>query len=200
MTHPRDKYQELMEQAARRTFRNHVVTLESCGRWLLRDPEHRGLAWAEVICTHGGGLIVEGDIDPVVFRYGPKDDWARVSWMGRRAHAWDSYFRQKAHIGMGGSECIETWDPEVASADLDDYILDCANDETPEPRLQALGAVQETLGSTECTRGEFVSEMAALGIETEDWSDMGTIPTPRMFNAHALLQRLSHILMERDSR
>lgn len=210
----REKYLADRHEQVQREFSRHLIAEESDVRWLLRqprekgwdDPERRwsGFMWTEVVCLAHGGILVEGDIDPVVFRYGPANPIARIHWMGGCKNAWDHYFREKACIGMGGKgfgTCLDEWIPEVAICDVEELIEDirderdiCDLDAESIKKMDALrDDVIGELRSEDCTREQFCRTMYDLGY-WEGLGYYGRVPSHRMFTAHAALSRLSKLL------
>jgi hypothetical protein len=182
----REKFYKDQEEVSLSAFAAHTITKSGDGRWVIQD-NGSSILWAEIICTHGRGLYVDGDIEPVVFRYGPDDFHSRVAWMGSRPHAWDSYFREKASIGMSGRDAIEVWNPEIALSDFREWLKEseCAD--------RSVDDVVAILGR-DCTRDDFLREAENVNVDMETFYDMGAVPSVRMFHAHAALQRLVTLL------
>jgi hypothetical protein len=184
------------EAQAIETFADHQITKESPGRWLIFSSRGMG-CWAEIICLEGKGLHIDGDVDPVTFRYGPVHPLARVRWMGDRAHAWDHYFEEKACIGSGGSGSdgsLREWIPEVAYDDLCQLRDEGAIDEGEPGELDdVLSALQNSNADREGVLGDLYD----LGYDSEDVGSIGEVPSHRMFHAHAALQRLTALLVAR---
>ncbi len=205
----REKWLSDQEKLAVDAFKEHEIAKESEGRWLIRKPG-TGVFWTEVICTHHGGLYVDGDIDPIVFRYGPEHPLARVRWMGHRSHAWDGYFREKACIGMGGrgsDDVLHRFERKVAIHDLDVDIAEELGEEGMPgltnksmeiiKRVKGLMAITHELGSSEeYDRRDMLRDLYELDL-WEDCDRIGRVPSYRMFYVHAALQRLFHLLTER---
>lgn len=192
----RDEYLKAHAEGAAEAFRDHFIAKESDGRWLMMRP--KGGFWTEVVCLERGGLCVDGDIDVVVFRYGPKDPVARVGWMGRRKSAWDRYFMEKASIGMGGSRAlIEEFRPDLAIEDLKELAATLRGDEswTPADMIEEniLPLVHDGM-----TRDGLCGLMSERGL-WEESEGVGVVPSTRMFFAHAALQRLCALLEERQA-
>lgn len=193
----RERHLSNNERLAQETFARHVIREESEGRWLIEDPEHPANCWTEVICTYGKGLYVDGDIEPVVFRYGPEHPLARVSWMASREHAWDRYFREKATIGSGARADLDYWSRKVAAADIDEIIMIGAKDEAlNREEWDALREARDSLKLDSFSRDDMCSVLYEIGM-WEDCSSVGIVPSTRLFHAHAALQRLYALLIER---
>lgn len=215
----REEFLRDAHERVRREYEKHVIVEEGEGRWLLKSPREKGgddpkyrwewAMWTEVICLHGTGILVDGDIDPVVFRFGPADPIARVHWMGRRKHAWDSYFREKACIGMGGrgfGTCLEEWRPEIAICDVEEEIKQLTDADTVDPRPETVKMIEalrhdviEPLKNSygEYSQEEFCRELYGVLDDCEYLDRYGTVPSQRMFTAHAALARLSVLLEPR---
>lgn len=215
MTHPRDTYNEHTTKLATEAFANHQIVEESEGRWLLRKPSpDGGFHWTEIIALAGNGLLVDGDIDHVIFRYGPKHPEARVRWMGSRKTAHDCYFVEKAIIGTGHA-LVETWRSEVALADLDDIakeIREEHGDSTDKEGLRAIAYDLPRRGSSavlgaieDIKRFPYdMDERSVLdAIMQPDYFDepplVGTVAAQRLFFAHAALARLTTLLDTRTT-
>jgi hypothetical protein len=198
----REKYLQDYAEMARQAFETHQIREESTGRWVIMKPNEKGgwrsEYWTEIICTKGGGLYVDGDISVVVFRYGPEDPLARLAWMAEREKASDHYFREKACIGMGGKseESILTcFEREIAIADIRAY---CAEDEDGESEAcKALMEIAEDIND-ETSQEDLARALYEAGHDLWEMADyFGVVPSGRMFYAHAALQRLHHLLVER---
>lgn len=208
--HPRDIKRVDLGELARMAFNKHQIAKESAGRWLLRKPSETAFFWTEIICLAGNGLLVDGDIEPVIFRYGPADFEARVHWMGSRKTAHDHYFVEKAAIGTrGGSRqpMLFYWDPAIARRDLDDLQAEIVEEHGPREamdigsrrgRRRAHAAVYDAiedakLGLDDALEDQVLAEVMAPGYYDET-PRIGTMEAPRLFYAHAALQRLSLLL------
>lgn len=211
MTNVREKFLQDHADMARRAFETHQIREESSGRWLLMKPSENGEGWrseywTEIIVTHGGGLYVDGDIDCVVFRYGPKHPLARLAWMAQRKSAWDHYFREKASIGMGGKgngDLLIRFESDVAAYDLREHITTLTEEDKDEMDSGNSALVDElasvlALAEQGCNHEEMVQALGDAGHDLwELASYIGIVPSTRMFSAHAALQRLHHLLVER---
>ena len=193
----RAKYLADHETSASRSFARHEIAEESEeGRWLLQDPNSSN-CWTEIICVRGGGLYVDGDIEPVVFRYGPKHPIARVHWMGRCPHAWDTYFQEKATIGTGtrgSGSVLSTFAYRIAVADLAEYRDESESDD----KKAALQEIIEDVNDE--TRAHDVGRaLYEAGHDLWELSGhVGIVPSTRMFSVHAALQRLSRLLHAKE--
>jgi len=218
----REKYLRQAHERVQEEYTRHMIAEESPGRWLLKKPRSSGrgdwddpakrwewATWTEVICLHGQGILVDGDIEPVVFRFGPGHPESRVHWMGQRKNAWDHYFREKATIGMGGrgfGTCLEEWRPEIATCDVEreiEFLIDGNPISELMPRtIKTIDALRDDviggLRFDEWTQGEFCRELYRALDDCEDLGRYGTVPSWRMFTAHAALARLSTLLRERE--
>ena len=212
----REKFLQGIHEMVHKGYGEHLIAKETEDRWLLRKPRSgdsedgwETAMWTEVVCLANGGILVDGDVDPVVFRFGPKDPVARIHWMGQRKNAWDHYFREKACIGMGGrgfGTCLEEWRSEIAICDVEATIGELI-DGTPVSDLRPYTVwkidalrddVIDMLRRGDCTQEEFCRELYLVLADSEDIGLYGTVPSHRMFTAHAALARLSKLLEGRS--
>lgn len=121
------QYVDRMTESARSQFMQHQIRREEHGRWLLQQ-RHKDGGWdwnmaAEIVALWDDkSLFVGGDIQNLVFSYGPKDIDERLRWIGDSGDIMH-YVHEKASIGTGSS-IADGWVPEVAG-----YILDREIDE-----------------------------------------------------------------------
>lgn len=177
-------------QQAVDAFKNHTITKESEGRWLLQGKDKDGTyTWnmaVEVIALEGKRLFVGGDIDDVVFAYGPRDPVQRVSWMG--AHSSDMrYVAEKARIGSGHD--FAEWDAVVAHEDLEELKEHVVDEEAYEEALEA------------CDETEFF-DLANTAFGPDGWEllqGIGSVLSSRIVHAHAAVERLHSLLEARGA-
>lgn len=208
----RETYLANLHSRHQKSFEKHKVTRAEEGRWLLAgwdatQKKHSGFLWVEVICLHGGGLYVDGDIAPVTFRYGPTDPIARVHWMGSRPNAWDHYFVEKAHIGTGDRRPLEDWVHDVAVDDLQSMerervqeLSELGGSPSACTFLHALREANEILSENRCEPHQARHLMESHMVERGLWEEVegvGVVPSARMMTAHATLSRLSSLLSEK---
>ena len=173
----------------------HVISKRSEGRWLLQRP-HEGGGWdwtfaAEVIALAGGALYVGGDIDHMIYAYGPKDPIARVHWLGALTDL-GYYVAQKARIRMcRARDTVDEWDSATAHEELRAHVA-----ENPE-ELENEEALEEACAQE--TREMFLNH-ATKALEGHDaWetvAEMGERLSPAVIYSHAALARLSRLLSE----
>jgi len=208
MTHrdTREKYRATMTRLAATAYAHHEIRESSEGRWLLqkRRPAGgwEGNMWTEIITLRHKGLLVDGDIDPVVFRYGPAHPEARVRWMGCRMAAHDPYFKEKASIGMGGriDGLVEQWDPEVAADDLRAMEAEFKGETEDEPNPKLADAVAHArMHRLEYGRDSVLWSLYEAGIDSESLSSVGMVTTPRLYWAHGALAKLAELLDAKES-
>jgi hypothetical protein len=209
----RKAYRENMATGARDVFARHQISKrsEDC-RWLLQRRYKDDEGWdgsfaTEVVCVYGNGLLVGGDIDHVLFRYGPVAPLPRVYWMGAKENAWDSYFVEKAAIGSG-RQMVETWNATIAQADLRELREEIGTEKDLaikegelRPRLSAqrvLDAISDIFGDRvwEEGRDAILSRLYQTGHFDDGLPTIGMIEDPRLFFVHAALQRLCTLLDE----
>jgi len=111
-------------QQARRDFERHEHKEIGPGHWVIRRKHRDGRGWDSAFFTHivvmgRSAISVWGDISACVFAYcsGAITPEAVIAWMGRRPDP-HYYGRQKAHIGMGAHELLDSFDDAVALFDL----------------------------------------------------------------------------------
>jgi hypothetical protein len=201
----RKKYEQDMTSLAMQAFEHHQIVQQSEGRWLLQrphkdhwdDPKTRwdSIYATEIICTSHGGLYVDGDIDHVIFRYGPKHPEARVRWMGERCGAWDCYLHEKAIIGTG-RERIDEWNPLVAQDDLEQLYKEIAESENP--GKDVLTEIQDLMQWHINDGRDFVIRTLLYTGYFDEVPDVGMVVAPRVFYAHAALRRLCHLMDQKE--
>jgi hypothetical protein len=207
----RKKRHEDLARLAKEAFGQHVIAREDSGRWLLKQPNNGSHFWTEIICVEGRGLYIDGDIEPVVMRYGPTDFEARVRWMASRKDGGDSYFVEKASIGMGGRGVdVEMWESQIARDDLRDFLVDNEyavfesdggwkhHPDHPRFDIDALYDLTRLLRHDEASQTDMIRALVDMGVE-EPYR-IGVVPAPRLFYAHAALARLDALLQERRDR
>lgn len=185
-------------------FAKHVITKRSDGRWLLQriheDGKPESTYFVEVICLAGCALFVGGDIDHVVFAYGPQEATARVRWMGECGDL-GYYVRQKARIGSArGQDAIDEWQQDAAVEELRAYL---AEREEEEPGYSESEDYDDDYFRWACgsdNQQEFVSNasQAFKHSESEDFYSMGVVLSPAVIYAHAALARLCVLLREEE--
>lgn len=194
MTEPSraQRHLEMHRDRAAKAFANHVITKQSDRRWLLQRMHADGRPdWTmagEVIALEGSAIYVGGDIDHVLFAYGPEDPIARLRWMGECKDL-GYYVAQKARIGTG-RELVDLWDEDVAREQLIEYLEDGAE------RVVDKGELDYALEAE--TREHFYDRACkALGCDAwEVVGHVGQVLAPRVIYAHAALARLCSLLRE----
>jgi hypothetical protein len=195
MTHREDRKRQLSAEAAR-SYAKHEIVSETNGRWLIKERYEDGKGWkggfwAEIIVLRGGGLLVTGDMESVIFRYGPEHPRAAVAWMARRKTADDRYFLEKATIGSG-PDSVQKWDLDVARDD----IRELEKDEDYEEFRERLVEIREDELES---RDLLLAGLYELDFESEVISDIGMVVDTHLYFAHAALQRLDRLLGSQDA-
>lgn len=200
-----------MDRMARDSFGRHEIAKESTGRWLLKRPDEPAFLWTEIICLAGNGLLVDGDVQPVVFRYGPTEPEARIQWMGCRKTAHDPYFVEKAIIGTGGSgqqPIVYYYDSKIALRDLEDLQAEIVEEHgrreamsigraRHRPHAEAYDAIEDAkIGIEDTPEAVVLADVMRSGYYDEP-PRIGTMEATRLFHAHAALQRLAYLLEDR---
>jgi len=196
-----------MTAQAKEAFTKHAISQRSEGRWLLQRPHAKGwdhpkrrwdwMLAAEIICLgDGGSLYVGGDIDHVVFSYGPLDFLERVQWMGGHANV-DHYVLQKASIGMSNIG-VGAYDPKVAETELREMIDEYTCDDEPDDIAEGLVDFLRDNDLSEYNSCERLWEALCDGMRhtrfCEEYRAFGNILSWRVVYAHAALARLCHLL------
>lgn len=218
------RYADDLDRLATQAYEEHVIRelpegMRCDGRWVIqrmgkvRGQPKRGTwdhpYWTEIVCLQGGMIYVGGDINPVVFAYGPRSFEGRVRWMGSRKSGADSYLLEKAVIGTG-RETVYTYSPQQAAEDIQWLIRDQkaereterqvlgegeAEDKQLRRRVEllelALEEVDDRHGMME-TLMESPDDSGLYDVVIE--SDIGEVPAARVFYAWAALRRLCHLL------
>lgn len=186
---------------AERAFAQHLISKTGDRRWLLQRLHEDGKpTWtfaAEVIVLEGGGLFVGGDIDFVVFAYGPADPIARIRWLGE-CDDLEYYVAQKARLGARESQHVLTWDSSVATEELRAFH-DMLVEEEGHPLVHGdfhLDEFEQAL--FEENHVDFLScAVKAFPGYPDAWEsigDMGMVLHPAVIYAHAALARLCALL------
>lgn len=188
---------------AEKSFATHIITKRSEGRWLLQRIHKDGRPeWtfaAEVIALENNALFVGGDIDHVVFAYGPPDPVRRVHWMGM-CNDLEYYVEQKAKIGSANGARTERWVADVMKEELEAFRQQLREEEFDDEDVDDY-AYQEALNSYE--QSEFLNAateaFSKIPDAWESYGGMGLVLSPTIIYAHAALKRLSTILRDEDA-
>lgn len=200
----REQRAERLTDVANDSFRNHAIASRENGRWLLRNPS-TSIFWTEIIVGHGGYLIVNGDIDHVIWgRFNDRyDDPERVlRWIGSHSVV-DSYTAGKAVIGTGAQLAQEV-DPRVYAYDLLFAIEDEKDGAAKEDiDNDYISMLNEAI--THVTRGDDLRDVSNFlwdaDVDPELISSLGCVPAVRVYYAHAAVVRLHALLTaEEESR
>lgn len=204
----REKYLADTYAQAKKAFARHELSEASTGRWVLRrrhsDGSFDSTYWTEVCCMSGGYLYVNGDIDLVVFGYGPADAVSRVAWM---AKASETYAAEKASIGMTSPRngaMVYDWRHDIAVQRIREALT---SDDGEEPEItppdcfggDAEEAIEnlERMDSSEEAFTQWLYEHFAYD-EFEGLCDAGRVLSSRVIYAQAALARLLELLDARD--
>jgi hypothetical protein len=222
------EYSRRLHEQAKAAFTHHAIRERSPGRWLIAQPDEahpghwKSCYWTEVITLRGGSLLVQGDIDFVIFsHYGDSTDPEKIlRWMGR-CDDFGCYVHQKATIGTGRA-LIDTKESDVLDYQLHKLIEErekelergLSDDLEGDERTEALrlavedddrrAAYQDAIdnlqwtGAEETLRGLHETTIGHNGREAlfdcEELSGLGTVTTARVYFAYAALQRLCDLL------
>jgi hypothetical protein len=195
-----------MQEQARGDLANHQIRKRRDGHWVCyrRNGESwSGSYWFEAIVTHGGDLIITGDLDLVCFSsHGRYDDPVEVvRWMGKSNDlAW--YVSQKARIGTG-QEPMRDRDEGVWVDDALTYM------EHNHPEVQVddpsrfdelptwLSGLLQEVFVYEADPFEATADLLSEGDEGahESGADQwGLIPSCRLVYAHEAARKLASLL------
>lgn len=103
---------------AEEAFKNHKIIKATEDRWVLATDEKSSIFKTEIIALYNNSIYVGGDIDVVVFSYGPCDIMERLKWIGYATSY--EYVQEKAKIGT--SRQFKEIDDAVAAEDLNDLM------------------------------------------------------------------------------
>lgn len=224
----RRQYGERLWRQSREAFVNHELKSSGEGRWTIMQ-RHKDGGWdwhmaAEIVCMWNRAIVVNGDIDAVVFAYGPKEPEARVRWMGK--HTDMSYVQEKAQIGTTSRDLVETYEPDVARTDLIWHIRERLEElkayEGSDTVDQAIAKlIKPDSGITIYNSGDkcldafaeayrwqtedghhalfnFLYNFDGAEFESETIAGIGMVIAPRVFYAQAALARLCELLEQKE--
>ena len=188
----KDKYNEQMQRLATESFKDHEITRSGYRRWHLKKPG-TSCYWTEVIAT-ANGVYVNGDVDVVVFGGGDHISGTdQVKWLGATKSF--GYVVEKAQIGFSNRDIVYTYDSEVAA----DQIREAKNEYIKNGKTKYVHVFDEALDALEM--GDLREQILPALYEHEDvWylfdecSRIGDVVAPRIFYAHAALQKLHQLL------
>lgn len=195
-TYSAKQYEDDMIKRFSDTFSNHLVREEvGPGHWWLCKKNQDG-KWditygAEiVVIKHGGKVLVDGDIGPIVFAsYGRfEDPMEVVRWIGSHNDV-GSYVLEKAKIGMCGSESVISRVPAIAATQIREYLdQEDTSKEEIDHLKEALHIVESDL---DCVgeAAQYIAENVQDGWEIA--CRLGVVPSPSVFACHASLRRLA---------
>jgi hypothetical protein len=199
---------ERLKKLAIDAFENHVIRDRSERGYFLAQ-RHKDGGWdqnmcAEVMLGFCRFLYVGGDIDGVVFGYGPHDLRQRIAWIG--GHRDVSYYvRQKACIGMGGkgSAVSEVWDRGLAAYAVRDRIADLGEEDECDDLIESVNDVLACIN--DYSRDTFFEALySAIPAKhegfMEDFYDAGMVTAPRVYYCWAAVRKLHHLLLEEERR
>lgn len=209
-------WMEETQARAKADFAQHEMKVIGPGHWRIQKLG-TGVFWCDIVVMGNVGLAVWGDIEGCFFSYcsGARSPEAVVSWM---AHADVSYYgRQKAHIGMSGSELVDEYVDDVALYDLDQR-LEAAKEEHDEdqwnePRrgkstlgetyTEAINDAKMRVGNGDGMKWVHDGLMEDLRNEEQDCYEwvykIGQVTSCRVIYALAAVSRLNELLLVQDS-
>lgn len=179
-------YYNQIRADAEQVYANHVLYSSGEDRWLLRrqrdDGSYTSEFSTEIVALYNSSLYVGGDIDVVVFSYGPKDVQSRLRWL---IDAGPGYLSQKASIGMGGRDLVMEYNEEIALRELRDLLKEehWSDDE----RFWLEGCIENVSDQ------QYVEH----NLPHEAWElldTLGMVTQRKVFYAQAALARLCELL------
>lgn len=180
----------ISQEKADKVWENAEVSKRGDDRYYVSNPKGTFL-WAEVIVLAGGGLLVHGDCETVLFGCHSK---APLSLMGGRPT--DSYVLEKAQIGTGKS--FLEFDIDSARKEIDALRPDLVESKVlsglspEEAALFVEDVIDEFLMNSE--DGQY-----ALGIRDlcdhfdgfdENFHGLGMVMDHHLFYAHAAVRKV----------
>jgi len=153
--------------------------------YMLSKPETTSLSVTITATTHQA-LIVHGDVQPVVFQYGPHDFDERIHWLYSKEC--DHYVLEKASIGMGGREHLLTWDEEKAKSDIKDLAEEVEEGGDADDVLEVLDHVEDGYDAV-------IRELYDLQFDAESLCNLGLVYSQRLLYAHAAICWLNELLL-----
>lgn len=186
----RKDYEENLRRLAVQAFAQHdVLTTVGPGHWRIKNSKN-GHHWADIVVLGMGGIAVWGDIEAVVFAYGPRREAPEdvIAWLAGSALG---YAREKASIGMTGIG-DRTEDAEVA---LWDVLAELEHEDGPH-------AVALRRAADDLRRGDPVesvrNELFDAGLDGEVAGSIGEVVAPRVVYALEAVNRLHEMLKARS--
>ena len=180
------------EKHAASAFSDHRIRSRGDRRWLLQS-RHRDYGWeiafsTEIIATAHRGLYVGGDIDSIVFAYGPESASQRVSWVATSSL---DYLVSKACVGTY-REAVWEWQYDAAVEDCKQAVADDLVD-NPEHDPKAASDMIESLRWAE-TQDQVVEAYMKFDPDIEMAGDLGMRVHSRVIYAVAAVKRLNWLL------
>jgi len=196
----RKKYEEDLRKDSQNVFEEHRLCKKGEGRWLIKRKREEGwesMYAAEIICLFNNSIYVGGDIDTVVFSYGPPENEQRLRWLGRQTSGTE-YLREKASIGMGGRELVEDWDPQCAREELREALEELEKEEKEEEGEVDHEEEKETLRHALRLIDDGSSAVWQVLYDIPDswesFENLGQVTSPKVFYAQAAVAKLCELL------
>jgi hypothetical protein len=180
----------ITQERADKVWENAEVSKTGDDRYYVSNPKGSFL-WAEVIVLAGGGLLVHGDCDTVLFGCHSKTP---LSLMGGRAT--DNYVLEKAQIGTG--KTFLKFDIDSARKEIEDLRPDLVESKvfsglSPE---EAVLFVEDVIDEflMNCEDGQHVQGIQDLcdhfdGFD-ENFHAIGLVMDSHLFYAHAAVRKV----------
>jgi hypothetical protein len=176
----REKILKQASEIAKESFRNHEIVKTGEDRWIIAEKKNGYVSSTyktEIIALYNNSIYVGGDIDVVVFSYGPPDVIERLKWIGQNNSY--RYIEEKARIGTSVHFC------EIDNDVLKEDLIDLAAD-FPDNSEEIMGLVDMVPDI------DYIREKMH-GIFQEDMG-VGKVIDSRIIFAKEALSRLCYLL------
>jgi hypothetical protein len=198
-----DKRDSELKQQAIQAFQNHVIRKREGERCFLLQSPHKDGGWegnmaAEIFLGFMSYIYVGGDIDGLIFGHGPQNIRQRIAWMGGTEDV-SYYVRQKAAIGMSGRGVIDTWDSDLAVAEVRSYLADFHGEEYADLRE----AVEDVLSNRPGCYEELYQNLSdaipsSHNSFLDDFGAVGYVTSHRVYCCWGAIRRLHLLLYEEE--
>lgn len=177
------------QEEADAVWENAVVSKTGDGRYLVSNPKGSFL-WAEVITLKGGGLLVHGDCETVLFGIHSSNPLRTIG-----ENPTNGYIRGKADIGTGKRFLV--YDHETARKELEEF-----RQEWVEHKVYDGLGIEKAKQTVDDIIDEFLTssdDFQAFAVHTliqefPDWSEpllsLGLVTDPHLYYSHAAVRKV----------